>query len=172
MKTLAVMVGLPATGKSTLVEEILQTYKGAHVISTDAYIEKVASTLGKTYDDLWEFSIKEATFAMNEQAEALFKRGEDMIWDQTNLGQGKRRKLINRAKSHGYHCYCYSVIPAKRGFEREVLEKRLANRPGKTVPAAVIENMFETYVVPSTDEGFEMVRHFDMHGNTVTTEWK
>lgn len=52
MKNCYVLVGLPASGKSTIVKEMCDTIDAA-IYSTDAIIEQIAFSAGKTYDQVF-----------------------------------------------------------------------------------------------------------------------
>lgn len=54
-----VMVGLPATGKSTLIEGMYKP--DTWIYSTDMYIESMAEDNGITYNEAFESNIKAAT---------------------------------------------------------------------------------------------------------------
>lgn len=159
-----VMVGLPGLGKSTLIEGMYKP--DAFIYSTDQFIEDAAAHFGKTYDEAFEDNIKAATESMNALLDDAIKERKDIIWDQTNLGVGKRRKIINRMKQAGYQVRCICIIPPEAGWldDQKVWASRLSNRPGKTIPQNILTNMIESFTVPSVDEGFDMITFYNMHG--------
>ena len=165
-----VMVGLPGLGKSTLVEDQRKVYEridmDLFVYSTDNYIEEVGTHLGKTYDEVFEDYIGKATTRMNALLDVAIKDKVDIIWDQTNLGAGKRRKIINRMKQAGYQVRCECIVPPESDYDgdKEDWAQRLANRPGKTIPQNVLTNMIESFIMPTIEEGFDMITFYDMHG--------
>lgn len=172
-----VFVGLPGLGKSTLVNSERKIYDSIDVsvfiYSTDDYIENIAKMQGLTYNDVFEETIKEATQMCNDGLDSAIADGLDVIFDQTNLGVGKRRKIINRMKQAGYQVRCVCIIPpeagqAARSFgwldDQKVWANRLRNRPGKTIPQHVLSNMIESFVEPTIDEGFDMITFYNMHG--------
>jgi tRNA uridine 5-carbamoylmethylation protein Kti12 len=161
-----VMVGLPAMGKSTRVNEMVAMDLDEFVYSTDRFIEDAAAHFGKTYDDVFEDNIECATKSMNELLDIAIKDGMDIIWDQTNLGVGKRRKIINRMKQAGYQVRGVCIIPPESGWldDQKVWANRLRNRPGKTIPQNILTNMFESFTVPTVSEGFDMITFYNMHG--------
>ena len=55
-----VMVGIPASGKSTRVAQMCEMDPDAYVYSTDAILERTATQLGKTYNDVFEQHIGNA----------------------------------------------------------------------------------------------------------------
>src|SRR6056300_1421972 len=160
-----VMVGLPGLGKSTLIEGM---YKDADtfIYSTDAEIERRCAVNGWTYDEGFSEFIEPATKYMNEQLDIAVRGKQDIIWDQTNLGVGKRRKIINRMKQAGYQVRGVCIIPPEAGWidDEKVWANRLRNRPGKTIPQNILTNMIESFTLPTVSEGFDMITFYNMHG--------
>ena len=165
-----VMVGLPATGKSTLVDIQRKTYDAidmdVFVYSTDQFIEDAAKHFGKTYNEAFEDNIKGATAAMEQLLSEAIKKGSDIIWDQTNLGVKKRKKIVNRMKQAGYQIRCECIVPPEPAHisDQKAWKHRLENRPGKTIPQNILTNMTESYILPTLEEGFDMITFYNMHG--------
>jgi predicted ABC-type ATPase len=164
------MVGLPGLGKSTLVtfEELLyeKIDLPLFVYSTDNILERIADQLGKTYNDVFEKHIKSATAEADIDLAYAIKERQDIIWDQTNLCVGKRRKIINRMKQAGYQVRGVCIIPPEAGWldDQKVWAHRLANRPGKTIPQNILTNMIESFTLPTVSEDFDMITFYNMHG--------
>lgn len=161
-----VMVGLPGLGKSTLLNFVDDPEFGdtVFVYSTDKYIELQAAALGKTYGDIFQDYISKATTRINALLDIAIKEGVDVYWDQTNLGAGKRRKIIARMRQAGYSVDCVCIVPPETTKNVEIWKHRLANRPGKHIPAAVLSNMIESFVKPTLDEGFDSITFYNMYG--------
>jgi predicted kinase len=172
-----VMVGLPAMGKSTLVESSKEIYDDmdldVFVYSTDAEIERRSASNGWTYDEGFAEFIEPATKYMNEMLEIAIRSKQDIVWDQTNTGISKRRKIINRMKQAGYQIRCKCIVPPEVGNfdDLKVWKRRLANRPGKTIPHHILTSMFESYVVPTIEEGFDMITFYNMRGDLIGIEY-
>jgi len=160
------MVGLPGTGKSTLLDFVDNPEFGdsVFVYSTDNYIERVAADQGKTYDDLFSDYIKKATVRMDALLDVAIKEGVEVYWDQTNLGIGKRRKIINRMTQAGYDVECVCILPPDSEEDNAEWNRRLDSRKGKSIPRNVIQSMKDSFVIPSTEEGFTNIRFYDMYG--------
>jgi predicted ABC-type ATPase len=159
-----VMVGLPGLGKSTLIDGMYKP--DAFIYSTDAYIEAHAKESGKTYNDMFRDHIDAATKHMNDVLAISISASIDIIWDQTNLGVGKRTKIINRMRQAGYQVRCVCIVPPEAGHISDLKDwkHRLANRPGKTIPDDVLTNMYRSFTIPTIDEGFDMITFYNMHG--------
>lgn len=166
-----VMVGLPATGKSTLIKGMYKP--DTWIYSTDMYIESMAEDNGITYNEAFESNIKAATEFNETKLNTMMGLQKDIIWDQTNLGVKKRKKIINRMKQAGYQVRCECIMPPEPAHisDQKDWKYRLENRPGKTIPNFVLTNMIETYTLPTIDEGFDMITFYNMHGALLAIDY-
>jgi hypothetical protein len=137
------------------------------------YIDAVAEDNGITYSEAFESNIAAATEFNERKVQTMMDLRKDIIWDQTNLGVGKRRKIINRMKQAGYQVRCECILPPEAGWisDQKDWANRLRNRPGKTIPQHVLSNMIESFVVPSVDEGFDMITFYNMHGGLIGVDY-
>lgn len=169
MATCIVMVGLPGTGKSTAVNRVIRDMGDhgdlAFVYSTDNLIEDWAKGQGWSYDFAFAKYIDKATSEMNRMLDIAIREGRDIVWDQTNTGTKKREKIVRRMKNAGYTVVCECIRPPISEEEIDEWLDRLKNRPGKTIPDNVMSSMMENYTIPTLDEGFDVIRIFDMYGN-------
>ena len=167
-----VMVGLPACGKSTLVNRVIRDMGDhgdrAFVYSTDNYIEQCANQNGWTYDQAFAEFIEPATKHMNEQLDIAVRSRQDIVWDQTNLGAKKRAKIINRMRQANYRVECECILLPAGDSQWEDWRHRMASRPGKTIGDSIIESMMDSFVRPTVEEGFDAVRCYDMYGNRIS----
>ena len=92
------LCGVPTSGKSTCVDKLLAMdyWKNSVVLSTDYFIEFCAKKQDKTYNEVFDEYIKEATQMMEMNIKYAIENGKDIIWDQTNLTAGSRRKKLRR----------------------------------------------------------------------------
>jgi predicted kinase len=162
MPTLTVLVGLPASGKSTSIPE---DYDG-FVYSTDRYIEQCAKMNGWTYNQAFKDFIGPATKTMDEQLAIAIRQRADVIWDQTNMSAKKRRGIISRFPN-SYARFCICRVPPRDDDEWAELNRRTLSREGKIIPSHIIESMADTYVEPTREEGFDVVRLYDIYGNSL-----
>jgi predicted kinase len=164
LPTLYVMVGLPGTGKSTLVNTVLRDRGDrTFVYSTDNLIEEWAAGQGWSYDFAFSKYIKKATTEMNGRLRTAIETGQDVIWDQTNLSARKRESILNRFPRE-YRRECWVVEPPQGDSQISDWQWRLENRPGKTIPGHIIESMCDSYVEPALSEGFDRVVKYNMYG--------
>ena len=169
-----VMVGMPALGKSYFVEKLSdQIFKDGRevwIYSTDMYIDAVAEESGMTYNQAFEANIKAATDFNNRRLTDILSLAKtDIIWDQTNLGVGKRKRIINRMKDAGYRVECLCITPPEVGHfdDLKVWKTRLNSREGKVIPPQVLGSMIDSYVKPTMEEGFDDVKYYNMYGHEV-----
>lgn len=165
MPVCIVMVGVPASGKSTRVRDMGIMDPDVFVYSTDNLIEAWAENNGWSYDFAFSKYIDKATRQMNELVDIAIKNRMNIIWDQTNLGVGKRRKIINRMKQAGYTVECECIMVPMGDSQTEDWQFRLKSRPGKIIPDNILYNMMDSFVKPEVDEGFDRVYTYDMYGN-------
>lgn len=164
MPTCTVFVGLPALGKSTFIKKLKNDKNW--IYSTDMYIDAVAEDNGITYSEAFASNIDAATQFNEQKLKTMINLGRDVIWDQTNLGVGKRKKIINRMRNAGYAVNCVCLLPPEAGHldDQKEWKLRLESRPGKTIPTHVLANMLESFVVPTQDEGFDQIEYYNMFG--------
>ena len=147
MPTLYMLVGVPASGKSTWAKN---NRDSALVASSDDYIEQQAEKLGTTYSDVFDKFIKAANTHAIETARKAFSDKLDLIWDQTNLTKTGRRNKLKMVPKDYKKVAVFFPTP-----HEDVLKKRLGSRPGKTIPDYVVTSMIKTIEKPTKDEGFD-----------------
>lgn len=146
-----VLVGVPGSGKSYYIDHALKIqYPDAVVLSSDNYIERFAKKLNKTYSEVFESCIKRANRLMIRAQRRAYANKQTIIWDQTSVSVGSRRKKLNMLRG-------YDVVAVVMNTSDSVVDIRVVNRPGKTISPAIVNRMRSDYVVPSTNEGFVKV---------------
>jgi len=156
MPTVYMLIGVPASGKSTWREK----FKGdALVISSDDLIETYAADHGKTYNEVFKEQIKIATKIALEHAEAAFAADQDVIWDQTNITKKSRASKLAMVPEHYRKTAVFFATPLEEEWQR-----RLNSRPGKSIPAHILDSMVEMLEMPVLDEGWHIIEY---HMNAV-----
>lgn len=156
MPKLYMLIGVPGSGKSTWLRTMgLDTLV---VLSTDDKIEAAAAAQGKTYNDVFKSEITAAEKQMYKDAETAFAADCDVIWDQTNITAKTRSKKLRIVPEH------YDVVAVYFETPNDVeLQRRLANRPGKTIPANIVMGMKSQLEEPKHSEGFVEIIYANTH---------
>jgi tRNA uridine 5-carbamoylmethylation protein Kti12 len=164
-----ILVGLPALGKSTRVRDIGTMDPDVFVYSTDRFIEECAAQNGMTYNEMFTDLIDEATGQMNRMLDTAIRERMNIVWDQTNLGVKKRTKIIRRMKNAGYRVDCECFVAPEPGHldDLKAWKHRLSSRPGKTIPESVLRSMYDSYIEPTLDEGFDSLVFWSMWGHLI-----
>jgi predicted kinase len=147
MPTLYMLIGVPGSGKTTWIKG----HRGnAVVLSTDDKVEAEAERLGKTYSDVFQSIIKQATREMNDDLNDAIREKRDIIWDQTNITRKSRKGKLDKIPGDYRKVAVFFPVPPD-------LRERLASRPGKVIPEPVIISMINQIEPPSKDEGFDEI---------------
>lgn len=145
MSIFYMMIGLPASGKSTIAKRYAQECNGV-IVSTDELRKELLGD--ENSQDNNELIFKEAEKIIKENIE----KGVDVIFDATNISYKKRIDWLNRLKK--YNVYRVAVMVATP-YE-ECLERNLKRE--RVVPEEVITNMYHNFYVPQQYEGFNRIQ--------------
>jgi len=151
MPDYVMMCGIPGSGKSTWVTRNISPTNHAYC-STDALIEAYASVNNKTYNEVFQEHIKEATRQMNIHLTWAFQNNMNVVLDQTNLTKKSRVGKLSIVPKH----YRKIAVVVTTPQNKEEWLRRL-DRPGKIIPHNVIESMAKNYEEPTREEGFEEI---------------
>jgi predicted kinase len=148
MTILFLMVGVPGSGKSTLIES---AFSGATVICPD-------SKIGYTRESPW--TPQAAKRAWDEARHALDRalKGKDrmIVFDATLVSTKKRKHYIQLARQYGIKIaavYCSNTKVAK---ERNEIRDEF-----RRVPAETFDRMVGNLVAPTEEEGFDFIVEYD-----------
>ena len=142
--TMTMMVGLPASGKSTYAKEIAKE-NNAIVLSSDAI--------------RWELFGDETDQGHNQKVfQELHKRakewlcaGRDVVYDATNISSKRRRAFLNELTKIDYIKNCVIIATP---YEQCLKNNRDRARQ---VPEWVIERMYRKWQTPHWFEGWDNV---------------
>jgi predicted kinase len=142
---LILLVGLPTSGKSSFVRNLMQheEWKNSTILSTDNYIETVAQAEGSTHDEVFSKEIKNATSQLNNDLRDAIEAQKNIIWDQTNLTTKTRKSKLGRIPSSYKKVIVYFEIL----FDDALLRNQ--NRPGKIIPIGGLRHMYEIFEIPT-----------------------
>ena len=145
-----ILVGVPASGKTTWLEG--QTWAvGMEYISTDVYVEKFAKRLGKTYNEVFDEVMPRAVRLMTRAVVRARAAGRDIIWDQTNTTVKSRARKFHMLPDY-WHIAVVFPTPSTEEHAR-----RLASRPGKSIPEHVVRSMIDNFEWPTEEEGYKEI---------------
>jgi len=144
------LVGVPGSGKTTWVESQDWAKDCAH-ISTDAFVERFARRMGKTYSEVFTDVMPRCIRLMMRAVRKAQAEGRDVIWDQTSTTVVSRIRKFNALPEYEHIAVVFQTP------SRIELKKRLDSRPGKTIPDPVIEGMLASFQMPTEEEGFKEI---------------
>lgn len=142
MKKLFMLVGLPASGKSTCAEILTKT-EGALIVSSDAIREEL---LGNVNDQ----TKNEEIFKEVENRILYGLKNNNVIYDATNINYKRRMEFLLKIKNAKK-----IAILIATSYE-ECLERNSKRK--RKVPEDVIKRMYYNLDVPQTYEGFDEIR--------------
>ena len=148
MSTLYMLVGVPGSGKSTWVNNQSWASKCVY-LSSDKFIEDYATSVNKTYNEVFGEYVKTATDLLTKRAITTNVAETDAIWDQTNMSIKSRASKLKL-----FPCY-KKIAVVFRTPDDDELARRLASRPGKHISDAVIKSMINNFQMPTLEEGFD-----------------
>ena len=153
-KTLTMMVGLPASGKSTLTHALTCNRFDTFTVSRDNIL--MSNSQGSTYDEKWKNADqKEIDRLLQLSIKQSKEHGYNNVYvDMTNLSRKSRRKILNQ-----YSSKSYSKKAIVKLTYMETLNKRLHGRESKTIPPHVLDNMIKSFYLPLYDEGFDEITY-------------
>lgn len=167
-----VLVGAPAAGKSTWLAGRPGYYVdhggermigNSPICSSDDVIDSVANRFGYTYDEVFQEVIKFADRVFWDDIAKAAQGRIDLYIDRTNMSAKGRRRYFDALRGKGYTFHAV-VFPTP---ERSEWDRRLKNRPGKTIPKNVLESMHASFVMPTVEEGFATVTIVEPEGEQV-----
>ena len=150
MPKLYMLVGVPGSGKSTWIKNQIWALR-LPVVSTDTWVEDHAKREGKTYSEVFEEYMPIAVRIMTNHVRVAQANGHDIIWDQTSTTRESRAKKFRMLPEY------YAIAVVFPTPEPEELARRVASRPGTTIPPEVIARMIEDWEEPDLSEGFKEI---------------
>ena len=144
------LVGVPGSGKTTWINNQDWAMTCAY-ISTDKFVDLYAQEVGKTYSEVFTEFMPRAVELMAQEVVVARELGRDIIWDQTSTTLASRTRKFNMLPDYEHVAVVFETP------DRIELKRRLASRPGKEIPDAVIEGMLASFEMPTEEEGFKEI---------------
>jgi predicted kinase len=144
------LVGVPASGKSTWIEN--QDWAiDCVVVSTDEFVEDYAKECSSTYSEVFEDYMPTAIKLMANKVVHAREAGKDIIWDQTSTTEKSRARKFRMLPDYEHIAVIFKAP------DPEELNRRLASRPGKIIPPKVVQDMLDNFEMPNEAEGFAQI---------------
>ena len=161
-KTVFLLSGPPASGKSTWVRSNMTL--GSEWISRD----NVRFAIVREDEDYFSHEDEVFDTFINYINQTLEDPNIHTIYiDATHLNKRSRNKTISRIQKKNIseiNCVCFTTPKA-------VCHVRNSLRAGRArVPASAIDNMFNSYSLPTGDEGFDHI--YDVNENGIMKKVK
>lgn len=158
MSILYVLIGVPGSGKSTWIGHQSFNWDNTVIVSTDRHVERYAKSIGKTYNEVFDDYMPTAVKLMASEAQAAFANDKIVIWDQTSTSVNTRAKKLRMAPAH------YTKIAVV--FKTPTTERhaKMLDRPGKNIPAEIVNDMIKRFVYPTAEEGFDQIINATLQG--------
>jgi predicted kinase len=148
------LIGVPGSGKSTWIQnQEWFKVKECAIVSTDMWVELEAERVGKTYSEIFDEYMPKALKLMVNHVELARDKGMDIIWDQTSTTISSRRRKFNMLPDYDHIAVIFKTP------EPGELARRLASRPGKTIPDSVMRRMIEGFDPVELEEGYSEIWH-------------
>jgi predicted kinase len=144
------LVGVPASGKSTWVENQDWALTCAKV-STDKWVEIYSKEVGRTYSEVFVDFMPTAVELMAKEVVVAREMNRNIIWDQTSTTVKSRAKKFAMLPDYEHIAVVFKTP------EHKELMSRLMSRPGKDIPDHVIYSMIGTWEDPTEEEGFKEI---------------
>ena len=153
-----ILVGLSASGKSTIAAQIANENPNTIIVSSDAIREELTGN----YQD--QEHNKEVFKIFHNRIRKNLENKKNVIADATNLTMKSRRAIM--MKVYGLNIKKVCVIISKP-FEQCKKDNLHREHP---VPDFVLDKQIKKFRTPFYEEGFDeiVIKHFDQASNTIT----
>ena len=143
------MVGLPASGKSTAAKRICADYACDVVVSSDAIRAELYG------DEAIQGKPNKIFNIVRERIVSAIKDGKDVVMDATNINSKRRAAFLvdvrNRCRGIDIEAHCVVMAtPVWECIERDYERSRHVGRE-------VIERMWYQFEVPHKGEGWQFM---------------
>lgn len=140
---LFVLVGIPASGKSSAIEKLVEEHD-ATALSSDALREELLGDINNQEQGGMIFN------TLFKRANEYTQEGKNVIIDATNVNRRRRKNLIQQqVKASEYHTI-YFCVPFEDAVERDICRDRRVGRE-------VIDRFYQSIDIPTIGEGWDSV---------------
>jgi predicted kinase len=138
------MVGLPASGKSTIAKE-LSIKENATIYSSDSLREELFGDINECDKN------KELFEELHKRVKNDLLNNQNVIYDATNVSYKRRKALLNELKKIKCKKICCLIAtPYKKCLDQNSKRER-------KVPEYVIKKMYMNFYIPQYYEGWDKI---------------
>ena len=157
MSKFIMLVGLPASGKSTLAEK-LSKEENAVILSSDSIRKELLNDVNNQDHNVKVFE------TMNSRTKELLSQGKNVIYDATNINRKRRIHLIkHEIKADEKVVYYLNSHVMNSEYRDEKRDRKVGNE--------VIHKMYKNLHIPVENEGWDKVIYTE-HDNKYFERFK
>lgn len=143
MTKFIMLVGLPASGKSTYAEKLKE--QGYHIHSSDAIREELTGDANSQDKNADVFTV------LHKRVKNDLSKGISCVYDATNMGMKRRKAFLDDIKKYGCRKVCMMFIaPVELCKGRNLRRER-------QVPDEVFDKMLKSFWMPMYYEGWDRI---------------
>lgn len=144
MKKIFLLVGLPASGKSSFCESF-RNNKNTVILSSDAIRKELFGS------EECQKNNKLVFMTLHKRLEESLAKDKDVVYDATSLTKQVRANIISKFRNKASKIICvYFNTPLKECIKRN-------ERRDRKVPVNVMKDMAKRLEEPEMDEGFDHI---------------
>ena len=151
------LVGLPASGKSTLSSELIEDRDDIVYVSSDSIRKELFGSEDNQDNNQIVFE------EMTKRTKEGLKNGKNVLYDATNLNKKRRKGLLQQLPKETVK----NVVYMATGYHNIKIQNTQRER---VVPEDVIERMYKTLQLPVYSEGWDNIS-FCYDDETLNTEY-
>lgn len=139
------LVGLPASGKSTFAKEAMEGREDIVYLSSDELRVELLGDVNR------QDANTDVFVEMAKRTVTALKEGKHVIYDATNTSRKKRQGLLGQLPKGIEKHVVYMATDM-----RDILKRN--QERDRTVPESVIERMYKTLQIPIYSEGWDSIK--------------
>jgi len=157
-KQVICMVGLPCSGKSTFITQLLEGLDDWEILSRDDILVQMAKEGGlNTYNEAFKnVNQDEVDRKLDKRRRELIRAEKNVVIDMTNMGRKARRRNL-----HGFSDYYKIAQVTMTSLDKIHYRNEARAKEGKTIPDKVFERMSQSFQPPLYDEFNEIHWEFN-----------